>query len=103
VTPGDGIEAALVVLALAVLVASAVGLVGLRTPLDRLHLVSAISVLPPTLVAVAVLIRESFHMASVKAFTVAAIMIVVGPVIVHATAQAVHESAARDAEADRRP
>ena len=90
-TAGTAIAYAVVALAVGIAALAMVGLVRVPSALDRLHYVSVISTVCPVLVAVAVLVHDSLHQTGFKALCVAAITIATGPVIVHATAQAVAE------------
>jgi multisubunit Na+/H+ antiporter MnhG subunit len=91
VTTGTAIAYGVVGLSVAVSAVATAGLVGMRSALDRLHYLSVISTVCPLLVAVAVLVHDSLHQTAFKALCVAAITIATGPVIIHATAQAVVE------------
>jgi monovalent cation/proton antiporter MnhG/PhaG subunit len=91
-TPGTAIAYGVVVMSVAVSAVAVIGLVRMRSALDRLHYLSVISTVCPLLVAVAVLVHDSLHQTAFKALSVAAITIVTGPVIIHATARCVAET-----------
>jgi multisubunit Na+/H+ antiporter MnhG subunit len=77
----------LVSLAVALELACCLGLVLARDGFDRLHFVSAGSTVPPLLLAVAVIVDEgALDQASLAAIAVALLLLVVNPVLVHATA-----------------
>jgi multisubunit Na+/H+ antiporter MnhG subunit len=60
------------------------GLVVMRNPFDRLHYVG-LAGYGGLLVAVAILVRESFSLIADKALATGAILVLVGPVVVHTT------------------
>jgi multisubunit Na+/H+ antiporter MnhG subunit len=55
---------------------------------DRLHLATPAAVLSPILVAVAVVVKELFNTRGIKALMVAGVLLVLSPVLNHATARA---------------
>jgi multicomponent Na+:H+ antiporter subunit G len=61
----------------------------MRRPLDRLHYTGATSVSVIALCA-AVVVRESASLIAIKAVLLAAFLLVSSPVLVHATARAIH-------------
>jgi monovalent cation/proton antiporter MnhG/PhaG subunit len=89
VSPGTAVAYAIVALSAGIAGICALGLVRSPSALDRLHFASAISTVCPFLLAVAVLVHDSLHQTALKAFCAAVIMLVTGPILVHATAQAV--------------
>ena len=62
------------------------GLAVMRDVYDRLHYVGLAS-FGTLLVAIAIVVRESFSLIGDKSLLVAAILILVGPVVVHTTAR----------------
>ncbi|HEX4084494.1 MAG TPA: monovalent cation/H(+) antiporter subunit G [Chthoniobacteraceae bacterium] len=66
-----------------------VGLVAMRNPLDRLHAIAPANILAPIFFAAAVMVREGAGQASVKCALIAFVLILVSPVISHATGRAV--------------
>lgn len=67
-------------------VLSVIGLVTMRDVWDRLHYVG-LAGYGALLVAVAIVVRESFSLIADKALLTAAILVLLGPVLVHATAR----------------
>ena len=67
---------------------SCVGVVVMRTPLDRLHFTAPAGTIAPVLFAVAVLVEEPLSSAGVKAVIVAVLIVISTPSLSHATARA---------------
>jgi monovalent cation/proton antiporter MnhG/PhaG subunit len=67
---------------------SCVGVVVMRTPMDRLHFTAPAGTIAPVAMAVAVLVEEPLSSAGVKAVLVALLIIVTTPALSHATARA---------------
>jgi monovalent cation/proton antiporter MnhG/PhaG subunit len=65
---------------------SALGMAVMRNVYDRLHYVS-LAGYGALLIAVAILVRESFSLIADKALATAALVLIVGPVLVHTTAR----------------
>lgn len=82
----------LLVAGVALMLLSCVGLVVMRSALDRLHYTGP-AAFGALLVCVAILIRESFSLIGDKALAVGVFLVVSGAVLVHVTARAirVHE------------
>ena len=82
--------AALVLLALAVaaVAVTAAGIVAARTVFDRLHYLGPAASVGPACVAAAVVLREGLSQAGIKAILVALVILVMNPVLTHATARA---------------
>jgi multicomponent Na+:H+ antiporter subunit G len=72
------------------------GVLLMRDALDRLHYAGA-GTLAAVLIAVAVVVRDSFSLIGNKALALAALVLVTSPVLTHFTARALH-----DAERGRR-
>ncbi len=70
-----------------VLLMCALGVLTMQSAYDRLHYASAAGY-GAALVALAILVRESFSLIADKAILTAAILFVCGPVVSHATARA---------------
>lgn len=64
-----------------------VGLLAFRNVLDRLHCVG-LAAYGALLVAVAIVVRESFSLLGDKSLLLAAVLVLFGPVLGHATARA---------------
>jgi monovalent cation/proton antiporter MnhG/PhaG subunit len=69
------------------LLACALGVLVMRSAYDRLHYASAAG-WGAALVALAILVRESWSLIADKALLTATILVVCGPVLAHATARA---------------
>ena len=65
------------------------GIVLMRDALDRLHFTGA-STLGVTCLCAAVLVSESLSLIGLKAILTSAFLLVTGPVVVQATARAIH-------------
>ena len=77
----------LLALGVGIQVLSAIGVLVMRDAYERLHYVSAAGV-GGALACVAVTVRDSFSLIGNKALLVAVFLLVTGPVLVHATGQA---------------
>lgn len=67
-------------------VLAVVGLAAMRDPYDRLHYV-ALTGFGGLLVAVAIVVQESFSLIGDKSLATGAVLVLFGPVLVHATAR----------------
>ena len=72
---------------LSVLLSSA-GLVAAKTGWDKLNYTSPAAVVGPVVIAAAVLVEDGLSSAGAKAVLVAIVLVLTGPVLVHATARA---------------
>jgi monovalent cation/proton antiporter MnhG/PhaG subunit len=70
----------------AICVLACLGVAAMRNVYDRLHYVGAVSI-GTLLIAVAVVVRESFSLIGDKALAVAAVLLFAGPVVAHTTAR----------------
>jgi monovalent cation/proton antiporter MnhG/PhaG subunit len=70
----------------AICVLACLGVAAMRNVYDRLHYVGAASI-GTLLIAVAVVVRESFSLLGDKALAVAAVLLFAGPVVAHTTAR----------------
>jgi multicomponent Na+:H+ antiporter subunit G len=66
------------------------GLLVMRNPYDRLHAIAPANILPPVLVAAAVVAQNGFSQAGIKAVLIALVLILTAPIITHAIARSVH-------------
>jgi multicomponent Na+:H+ antiporter subunit G len=82
----------LVALGVALELACCLGLALARDGFDRLHFVSAATTLPPILIAAAVVVEEGLDQASLNAIAVALLLLVLNPILVHATARVGRQS-----------
>jgi monovalent cation/proton antiporter MnhG/PhaG subunit len=64
------------------------GLVVARDVFDRLHFAMASTTVPPFLIAAAVIVEEGWTQPGIKALLVAAVLLLLNPVLAHATARA---------------
>jgi multisubunit Na+/H+ antiporter MnhG subunit len=83
----DALATALLIAGVAVELLACAGVVLMRGALDRLHYAGA-GTLAAILLALAVLVRDSFSLIGNKAIVVAALVLVTSPVLTHFTAQA---------------
>jgi multisubunit Na+/H+ antiporter MnhG subunit len=67
---------------------SCAGLVAARNSLDKLHYTGPASIIAPICLAGAVLVQEPLSSAGIKSVLVAIVMLLTGPVVLHATARA---------------
>lgn len=77
----------LLVAGVLILLMCAAGVLLMRTPYDRLHYASAAG-WGALLVAVAIVVGQSLSLIGDKALATAAVLVVCGPVLAHATARA---------------
>jgi multicomponent Na+:H+ antiporter subunit G len=88
VSARDLIEYVLLALGVGIEVLCALGVLAMRNVYDRLHYVGA-AAFGVLLVALAVLVRDSFSLIADKALLVAVLVLATGPIMSHATARAV--------------
>jgi multicomponent Na+:H+ antiporter subunit G len=88
VSVGDAAVGALLVLAGASVALSCAGLVAARTSWDKLHYTGPATVVAPVCLAAGVLVQEQLSWAGVKAVMIAIVMLLTGPIVLHATARA---------------
>lgn len=65
-----------------------VGLLVMRNAFDRLHAIGPANILPPLCFAAAIVFREGISQAGIKAVLIALVLILVSPIVSHATARA---------------
>lgn len=97
------VSAVLLYAGVAVQLLCCAGLVAIRSPFARLHCLGPATLLGPLLIAAAVVTREAFNQAGVKAILVALVFLVTGPVMTHVLGRAmwVRHGGAVEEEADR--
>jgi monovalent cation/proton antiporter MnhG/PhaG subunit len=78
----------LLCLAVAVVLASSLGVLVMRDVYQKLHFVTPISLIAPALVAVAVLVQQGFSENAVETWLALLFLIVAGPFLTHATIRA---------------
>ena len=66
------------------------GLWIMRNPFDKLHSIAPAGILPPLLIAIALVLKTGCSVFAAKAFFIAAVLILSQAVIVHAIARAAH-------------
>jgi len=76
-------------LAVAAALVCVAGVIVMRTSLDRLHYAAAATTVPAFLVLAAVLVREHVSSGGLEAIAVVALLFLLNPVLVVATARAV--------------
>ena len=79
---------ALLTIGVAAVLISCVGLVAAREAWDKLNYTGPANVIGPVAIAAGVLVEEPLSSAGVKSVLVAIVMLVTGPVLLHATARA---------------
>jgi multicomponent Na+:H+ antiporter subunit G len=75
-------------LAVAVVLASSLGVLVMRDVYQKLHFVTPVSLIAPALVAVAVLVQQGFSENTVETWLALLFLIVAGPFLTHATIRA---------------
>lgn len=91
-SPQQVVSGVLLVVAVAVALLSAIGVIVASSVHDRFHFTTPAAVVSSVLVAAAVVVRESFDARGVKAILVAAILIALNPILTQATVRAVRLS-----------
>jgi monovalent cation/proton antiporter MnhG/PhaG subunit len=84
----DLVSTALVIVGLAAIVVSCIGIVTMRGFYARLHYVGPTSALAPVAIALAILIQEHFSVRGIKSSLVAFLIVATSPIVTHATARA---------------
>ena len=82
------IEAALLLMAGALTLACAIGVVLMRDSFDRLHFIGPASIFGPVLVAAAIVLEEALSTNGVKAIIASGLLVVTSPILTHATSRA---------------
>jgi multisubunit Na+/H+ antiporter MnhG subunit len=67
---------------------SMLGFVTAKNTFDRLHFVGPAAVMAPMLVAIAIVLEESFNARGVKSILIVVVLLVLQPALTHATARA---------------
>jgi multisubunit Na+/H+ antiporter MnhG subunit len=88
VTVEHAVVGVLVTVGLLAVLLSSAGLVAAKTGWDKLHYTSPAAVVGPVAIAAAVLVEDGLTSAGAKALLVAVVLVLTGPVLVHATARA---------------
>jgi multicomponent Na+:H+ antiporter subunit G len=83
---------------------SCLGLLLMRSAYDRLHFVAPAAALGPVLIVAAVLVQHSSAQACIKGLLIVAALLLINPVLTHATARAarIRETGRLDAQDDSR-
>jgi monovalent cation/proton antiporter MnhG/PhaG subunit len=84
----DVVVAVLLVIGVASVLISCIGLVVMRTAMDRLHFTAPAGTIAPVAFAAAVLVEEPLSGAGAKAVLVALLILITTPALSHATARA---------------
>jgi len=85
----DAVAVALLVVGLAVVLASCVGMAALADPLDRLHLVTPASTIGVAATCAAVVVHEGLDASGTSAILLAVIVVGSSPLVSHATARSI--------------
>ncbi|MDB5070820.1 MAG: hypothetical protein JWM87_1931 [Candidatus Eremiobacteraeota bacterium] len=89
VSVAHAVIAVLLGLAVLVEVICCAGILAMKTPLQRLHYIGPASMVCPVLIALAIAVSKNpLSGAGLKAFFIAAVLVVFAPVISHATGRA---------------
>jgi monovalent cation/proton antiporter MnhG/PhaG subunit len=70
--------------------ACCVGVLVMEDAYDKLHYLGPAAIVGPVMIAAAVVVRESFSQAGVKALLTAGLLTIASPVLSHATARALY-------------
>jgi monovalent cation/proton antiporter MnhG/PhaG subunit len=84
----DLVSGAFVIVGLAAIVVSCIGIVTMRGFYARLHYVGPAAVLAPVAMALAIVMQEKFSVRGIKSCLVAFVIVATSPIITHATARA---------------
>jgi multicomponent Na+:H+ antiporter subunit G len=84
----DLVSGALVIVGLAAIVVSCVGIVTMRGFYARLHYVGPAAVLAPIAIALAIVMQEKLSARGIKSCLVALVIVATSPITTHATARA---------------
>ena len=87
----DAIATVLLVAGVAVQLLALLGVLLMRSALDRLHY-AGLTTLAGLLLPAAVLVRDSFSLIGNRAILLAAFSLLTGPALVHMTARAIHRA-----------
>jgi monovalent cation/proton antiporter MnhG/PhaG subunit len=80
----------LLVVGVAIELACCLGVLVMRDAHDKLHYIGPAAILGPIAVAAAIVVRESWSQAGIKAVITAVLMIIANPVLTHATGRALY-------------
>ena len=86
----ETVSAILLVISILVEWIACIGLLRVRNPYNRLHAAAPAAILPPLLVAAAILASTGLSQAGLKAVLIALVLIFTSPVTTHAIARAAH-------------
>ena len=89
-TATDIIVNVLLVFGVAVELVCCLGVLVMDGAYDKLHYLGPAAIVGPLAIAAAVVVRESFSQAGIKALLTAGLLIVASPVMSHATARALY-------------
>ena len=84
-----GVVDVLLGLAVAVVLASAAGVLLMRDAYQKVHYVTPISVVAPVLVGLAILVQSGWTISSGQSWLVVAVMVIASPFLAHATVRAI--------------
>jgi multicomponent Na+:H+ antiporter subunit G len=86
----DAVVDVLLVLGVTVELLCCVGVLVMEDAYDKLHYLGPAAIVGPLAIAAAIVVRESFSQAGIKALLTAGLLIVASPVMSHATARALY-------------
>lgn len=90
--PADLAVDVLLALGVAAELLCVLGVLVMRTTLDRLHYAAACTTVPAFLILAAVLVREHFSASGIEAIAAVALLFLLNPAIVITTARAAHRA-----------
>jgi multicomponent Na+:H+ antiporter subunit G len=80
----------LLVIGVGIELACCLGVLVMDDAHDKLHYIGPAAIIGPLAIAVAIVVRESFSQAGVKALLTAGLLIIANPVLTHATGRALY-------------
>jgi monovalent cation/proton antiporter MnhG/PhaG subunit len=89
-SPSSIAVAVLLAIGVGVELACCLGVLVMDDAHDKLHYIGPAAIIGPLAIAAAIVVRESFSQAGVKALLTAALLIVANPVLTHATGRALY-------------
>jgi monovalent cation/proton antiporter MnhG/PhaG subunit len=84
------VDGVLIAVAVVIELACCLGVFVMKDAYDKLHYLGPAAIVAPALIAIAVVLQESFSQAGIKALLTAALLALASPVLAHATARALY-------------
>jgi monovalent cation/proton antiporter MnhG/PhaG subunit len=97
----DVLAAVLLTAGVLVVVACCIGVLVMDDAYDKLHYLGPAGIVGPVAIAVAIVVKESFSPAGIKAILTALLLVIAGPVLSHALARALYIRQRDHVEAER--